>query len=336
MTGPYIKAALLSAFFAIPTAVQASTTCSASMTNVSFGSSDPFAGWSGVTASISYQCNTGGLSLLATARVRLCFSIGVGAQGSGATIVPRRMTSGGNELQFNLYRDSAHTVVWPNVVSGVDRYEVDLQYSVPVLGGSGSGSITVYGDIISGQNTAIPGSYSNNFSTISDALMSFRANEALLGTPSWPTSCSSGGTYSGTGSFPFVASAIVEASCNPVFSVQNINFGTQGVLSSNIDTTAIVAPQCTNTTPYQIGLDNGQNASGNTRRMHNGAGNYVTYELYRDAARSQRWGDTLNSDTLADTGTGSAQAQSIYARTAPQTTPTQGSYSDTVTVTIYY
>jgi spore coat protein U-like protein len=335
MTAPYIIAALFTALIAIPTVTQAATTCSANMTNVSFGASDPFTGWSGVTATINYQCNTAGLSLFATAAVRLCFGIGSGDQGSGFTTVPRRMTSGANELRFNLYEDAGHSLVWPAAISGSDSYEVALQYSVPLLGGSGSGSVTVYGDIISGQNTAIPGSYSNSFSGL-DAFMVFRANERLIGSASLPTTCTSGGSYSGSGSFPFAASAIVEASCNPAFSVQNISFGTQGVLSTNIDTTAIIAPQCTNTTPYQIGLDNGQNASGSTRRMHNGAGKYVSYELYRDAARSQRWGDTLNSDTLAGIGTGSAQAKSIYARTAPQITPPQGSYSDTVTVTIYY
>ena len=335
MTAHYIKAVLLAAIIALPTAAQAATTCSASMTNVNFVASDPFTGWTGVTATINYQCTTSGLSLLAYARAMICFGIGSGDQGLGNTIVPRRMTSGANELRFNLYQDAGHSLVWPTAVEGADKYEVALQYSVPLLGGSGSGSVTVYGGIISGQNTAIPGSYSNSFSGI-DAFMVYRANERLLGTPSWPTNCTTGGTYSGIASFPFTASATVEASCNPSFSVQNISFGTQGILSSNIDTTAIIAPQCTNTTPYQIGLDNGQNATGNTRRMHNGAGKYVSYELYRDAARSQRWGDTLNSDTLADIGTGSAQAQSVYARTAPQITPPQGTYSDTVTVTIYY
>jgi spore coat protein U-like protein len=332
MTAPYITAALLTILIAMPTSAQAATNCSASMTNVTFGASDPFTGWSGVTASINYQCTTTGLSVLGSARVKLCFSIGSGAQGSGSTILPRRMTSGSNGLQFNLYQTPAHSVVWPDAPAAVNQ--VDLQYSAPLLGGSGSGSITVYGDIISGQNAAVPGSYSNSFSGV-DAQMVFRANEATIGTPSPPPSCS-GGSNSGTGSFPFVASVIVEASCHPVFSVQNVSFGTQGILSTNIDATAIIAPQCTNTTPYQIGLDNGQNATGNTRRMHNGAGKYVSYELYRDAARSQRWGGTLNSDTLADIGTGSAQAQSVYARTAPQITPPQGSYSDTVTVTIYY
>ncbi|GAA4102756.1 spore coat U domain-containing protein [Zhongshania borealis] len=332
MTAPYITAALLTMLIAMPTAAQAATSCSATMTNVAFGASDPFTGWSGVSATINYQCNTSGITALQTIKLMLCFSIGSGTQGT-SSILPRRMTSGSNELQFNLYQNAAHSVVWPDTPATVNQ--VSLQYTAPLLGGSGSGSITVYGNVNSSQNTVIPGSYSNNFSGV-DAQMQYRGSVGTLFPPSFPASCTSGGSFSGTGSFPFVASAIVEASCHPVFSVQNVSFGTQGVLSANIDTTAIIAPQCTNTTPYQIGLDNGQNANGNTRRMHNGAGKYVSYELYRNAARSQRWGDTLNSDTLAGIGTGSAQAQSIYARTAPQTTPPQGSYSDTVTVTIYY
>lgn len=326
---------LLGAALLAPLPAQAVTTCSASMTDVSFGASDPFTGWSDVSATLSYDCTTVGLSLLATARVRLCFSIGSGNEGVG-TILPRRMTSGGSELQFNLYRDAAHAQVWPDTLQGDARVEVDLEYAVPLLGGSGKGSLPVYGRLAPSQHTAIPGSYSNVFSGI-DVQMQFEANQALILNPlTWPNSCTDGGLYGGTGNFPFTATATVEAACNPSFAVEDLDFGTQGLLNAAIDTTAIVAPQCTNTTPYQIGLDNGQHAVGSTRRMHNGAGQYVEYELYRDAARSQRWGDTLNTDTLADTGTGSAQAQPIYGRVAPQITPPQGTYSDTVTVTIYY
>ncbi|WP_026340659.1 spore coat protein U domain-containing protein [Thioalkalivibrio sp. ALJT] len=314
--------------------VQAATTCSASMTDVSFGASDPFTGWSDVTATISYECSTSGLSVLGNTRARLCFSIGSGSQGSGS-IQPRRMTSDGNEVQFNLFRDAAHSQVWPDSLQ--QDTQVDLQYSLSLLGGgSGSGSVTVYGRIGPDQTAVIPGSYDNSFSG-PDARMEFRANEpTLLGTPPWPDSCTSGGGQGGTDSFPFTTSATVAAACNPSFSLEDLDFGTQGLLNTAVDTTAIIAPQCTNTTPYQMGLDNGLHADGTTRRMHNGAGDYVIYELYRDAARSLRWGDTLNVDTLADTGTGSAQAQPIYGRVDPQITPPQGLYSDTVTVTIYY
>lgn len=317
-----------------PLPAQAVTTCSAEMTDVNFGVSDPFTGWSDVSATLTYDCTTVGLSLLATARVKLCFSIGIGNEGAG-TILPRRMTRGGSELQFNLYRDAAHSQVWPDTLQGSARVEVDLQYPVPVLGGSGSGSLPVYGRIAPDQHVVIPGSYSNVFSGI-DAQMQFEANQALLIVPTWPSSCTNSGLYGGTDNFPFTTTATVEAACNPSFSVEDLDFGTQGLLTAEIDTTAIVAPQCTNTTPYQVGLDNGQHVTGNTRRMYNGDGQYVAYELYRDAARSLRWGDTLNSDTLADTGSGSAQAQPIYGRVAPQNTPPQGTYSDMVTVTIYF
>jgi len=64
--------------------------------------------------------------------------------------------------------------------------------------------------------------------------------------------------------------------------------------------------------------------------------NYVQYELYSDSARSQRWGNTLDIDTVNNTGTGSSQSLTVYGRVpAPQSVPS-GDYSDTVTVTITY
>lgn len=52
-----------------------------------------------------------------------------------------------------------------------------------------------------------------------------------------------------------------------------------GPITSNVDQTT------------SIGLDNGLYASGTTRRMRNGAGQFVVYELYRDSPRSVRWGN---------------------------------------------
>lgn len=314
-----------------PSAV-AATTCTATMSDVTFAASDPFTGWTDVTATLNYNCNTFGLSLVAGAAVRLCLSIGSGSQGTGS-ISPRRMVSGGSELQFNLYKDAARTQVWGPFPS--DHVEVTLSYSVPLLGGSGSGSRIVYARVLANQLAAVPGSYSNAFSG-SDAQMTYRYAEQLLGSPSPPASCTAGGTGGGSATFPFNATATVNSACNPSFTVQNIDFGTHGLLTASIDTSATVAPQCTNTTPYQIGLDNGLHAVGNTRRMRSAGGRHVTYELYRDAARSQRWGNTVNTDTVSATGDGTAQSRAIYGRVAPQTTPPEGAYSDTVTVTIYY
>ncbi len=320
----------------IPGRSDASTNCSASMSNVSFGAVDPFGGTVDVTATITYNCTTDGLlgiGLLG-ARVRMCFSIGSGAQGDG-TINPRRMTGGVAPMSFQLYKDAARTQVWGTLSDGFGAVQVDLEYSALLGSGSGGGSVTVYGRVPTGQNTLSPASYSNLFSGIHTEWR-FRANEGLLSLAVYPASCSSGGSQSGSGTFPFTASASVSSQCSPTFSVDDIDFGTHGLLTAVVDNMAAVSPQCTNTTPYQVGLGNGLYAVGNTRRMRSPAGNYVTYELYRDNGRTQRWGNTVNTDTLGLTGSGSPQSTSMYGRVPVQASVPAGNYADTVTVTITY
>lgn len=314
---------------------EAATSCSASMSGVTFGDVNPFGGNVDVTATLNYSCtSTGllGLGLLG-AKVKLCFSIADGLQGSGH-VDPRRMTNGANAMSFNLYKDASRSLIWGTRSDAYDSQNRDLQVPVTLGSGSASGSITVYARVPGGQAALIPGSYANSFAGTETELV-YRYNEGLLGLTNYPSSCTSGGT-AGSSSFGFAASASVSATCNPSFAVQDIDFGTHGLLTASIDTTATVSPQCTNTTPYQVGLDNGLYAVGNTRRMRSSGGRHVGYELYRNAGRSQRWGNTPNTDTVAGTGTGSPQSLPIYARVAPQTTPPEGTYSDTVTVTIYY
>jgi spore coat protein U-like protein len=332
----YIVSALGLAALAMPGPAAAATSCSASMSNVSFGAVDPFGANVDVTATITYSCTTNGLlgiGLLG-ARVRMCFSIGSGAQGDG-TINPRRMTGGVAPMTFQLYKDAARTQAWGTLSDGFGAVQVDLEYSSLLGSSSGGGSLTVYGRVPTGQNTLSPAGYSNLFSGIHTEWR-FRGNEGVLNLTSFPASCSSGGSQSGTGTFPFTASASVASQCRPTFSVDDIDFGTHGLLTSVIDNMAAVSPQCTSTTPYQIGLGNGLYAVGNTRRMRSPAGNYISYELYRDNGRTQRWGNTVNTDTLGLTGSGSPQATSMYGRVPVQTSVPAGNYADTVTVTITY
>lgn len=332
-------ALLLLAGFALlllPPRGEAATSCSASMTNLQFGSSDPFSGWANVTATISYTCSSSGLLGLGLlgAKVRLCFSIDDGAQGAG-TVDPRRLLNGATPLAFNLHKDAARTQIWGTRGDAYGAVGRDLEVPVTLGSGSASGTITVYGSVPAGQNGVVPGTYTNAFSG-GETELQYRYNEGLLGISSYPASCTSGGAGGGSGTFAFTASATVAPRCNPSFTVQNLDFGTRGLLTTTIDTQASVSPQCTNTTPYRIGLDNGLHASGSARRMRSASGKYVTYELYRDNARTQRWGNTEFVDTVSATGNGNAQSTPIYGRVAPQVTPSAGSYSDTVTVTVYY
>lgn len=113
----------------------------------------------------------------------------------------------------------------------------------------------------------------------------------------------------------------------------DVNFGS--ILSSATDADAVgtLNVNCTQGTDYRIGLDDGQNASGGSRRMVKGSDS-VAYDLYLDAARSNRWGGGT-SDSAAGTGSGSSQAISVYGRIATANSPA-GNYSDVVVATVTY
>ena len=94
---------------------------------------------------------------------------------------------------------------------------------------------------------------------------------------------------------------------------------------------------CTNTTPYNIGLDagTGSGATVATRKMTSG-GATVSYSLYSDSAHATVWGNTIGTDAVAGTGNGTGQNYTVYGRVPPQTTPAPGTYTDTITVTVTY
>jgi spore coat protein U-like protein len=49
--------------------------------------------------------------------------------------------------------------------------------------------------------------------------------------------------------------------------------------------------RCTAGEAYSVGLSNGQNWDGNTRRMKSVANNYMSYEIWKDALAESRWGE---------------------------------------------
>ena len=115
------------------------------------------------------------------------------------------------------------------------------------------------------------------------------------------------------------------------------------LLTAAVQASTTVSVTCTNGSPYAIGMGNGLNASGNQRRMINGA-SYLPYNLYTDSGYLDAW-TTASSSTTCTTsnscalgaGTGSAQSVNIYGA-VPITAiaPAPGAYSDTVLMTITY
>lgn len=134
----------------------------------------------------------------------------------------------------------------------------------------------------------------------------------------------------------FQVTLTITAAC-AINSASALNFGSSGMLVANIDQSSTISVQCTNSTPYTVGLDPGvgTGASVTSRKMTNGVGT-VAYSLYSDAGRSMNWGQTPGTDTVAGTGNGAAQTLTVYGRVPPQTTPAPATYSDTITVTLTY
>src|SRR5450631_2781017 len=138
------------------------------------------------------------------------------------------------------------------------------------------------------------------------------------------------GSLASTTTSTFTTQVAIIASCT-INSASTLNFGSQGVLTASVDQTSTLQVQCTNTTPYNVGLDvgTGTGATVAVRKMTSGA-NAVNYSLYSDSGRATVWGNTVGTDTVAATGSGASQSYTVYGRVTAQTTPTPGTYSDTV------
>lgn len=132
--------------------------------------------------------------------------------------------------------------------------------------------------------------------------------------------------------------ATVNAQCTVTTGA--VAFGTYNSLgSANNDATGTLNVTCTNGTAWtaSAGLGTGTGATFSSRKMSSGA-NLLNYGLYTDSARTTVWGDgTSSTQTVGATGSGAAQATTIYGRLPGGQSGAQvGSYADTVSVTIAF
>jgi spore coat protein U-like protein len=95
--------------------------------------------------------------------------------------------------------------------------------------------------------------------------------------------------------------------------------------------------ECTAGFAVEVGLDAGQGAGATVqdRRMMSGTDS-LRYGLYQDAARLQVWGDTSGIDTVPMNGTGAPQSVTIYGQVPANQQVPAGTYSDVITVRVYF
>lgn len=145
--------------------------------------------------------------------------------------------------------------------------------------------------------------------------------------------------YAQTGSDNLAVSATVTENC--VVTTSPVLFGNIDVTSNAvIENTGGISVTCTSGTAWAASANSGASGTATlaNREMVNGV-NKLSYALYVDAGRSTIWGDGVGetTGTFNGTGTGSAQASTVYARIpAGQTGLPAGAYSDTVVVTVTY
>src|SRR5258708_3032587 len=123
--------------------------CSFTISNLHFATIKPAANTPfSITATYSASC-----SGTNNTTVRTCPNIDTGSGGSTSGS-PRFLSSGASQLNFNLYQDAAHSLVW-----GSNLWAFAGSYSSPTIdvalngSGTGSASQTVYGLVWAGQPT---------------------------------------------------------------------------------------------------------------------------------------------------------------------------------------
>lgn len=297
--------------------------CSVSSGSLNFGTVDLSSGAPvSTTATFSVSClGTPGRT------VRICpnYNSGIGGASTGGD--PRQMLSGVNQLNYNIYKNGAFSQVWGSHVWGWSPTPPTI--NLPLSGGwwfgFGSTSYVIRGRIGGGQAATPSGLYTSSFSG-TQTRVSYKYDT----TGNCAVISALGGVQT-----PFTVQANVLTTCT--VNANDLDFGSNGFLASNVDTSSSISINCNSGLPYAIGLNGGLSGATNPtlRKMNNG-GNDVTYGIYQNAARTIPWGDSFGTNTISSVGTGLGQTFTTYGRVPPQTTPSAGTYNDTIVVTVSY
>jgi len=319
----YLRLAILAfVLFFLQIEGAAAQSCSFSNTGVDFGNVNLTGG--GVqTATGTFTASCSGT---AGETVRICANFNAGLGDVDASGDPRYLLQGATQLSYNLFKTNGVGQVWgSHTWSPAPRPPA---ISV-VLGANGTGSVstTIFGRLSNNQSTAPTGTFISLFSGTHTQIdygyaPGFNCSAALSARVQ---------------NVPFIVRATNNSTCTVTTTA--LDFGSQTDLSAVHDTTNSIDVTCTAGTVYDVGLNGGLSGAADPeqRRMTNAATLLdIIYGVYRDAGRTQPWGNTSGSNTMSATGTGLAQSFAGYGRVPAQTTPSALTYTDTVVVTVTY
>lgn len=305
-----------------PTPAEA-LSCSATVTNVDFGSPDLLSNSpTDALATITVSCT----ALPSHEVVKMCPSIDDGTGGSAGQV--RFMRGDGHQLSlaYGLYEDASHAVSWGS--------QTNPQLgSVPAIilsstTGTAIATRTLYGRLFGAQTAFAPDMYRSDFE---GAEAPFTWSPYFLEATGTCTRFE--GLHVIHPSFEVVAHP--GPSCK--LTAANLTFPNAGALVNGVSGQAEVGVTCTHLSPYSISLDNGQNGTSPTaRHMKSAQSATVIYGLFRDNAHTLVWGNAASGQAVSAVGTGTAQGFIVYGFVPPQNTPAPATYTDRIVVTVTY
>lgn len=134
--------------------------------------------------------------------------------------------------------------------------------------------------------------------------------------------------------------ATVTETCD-VVAGSDINLGdiVAGATGTTGETATAIKVNCSNLTPYNLGLSTSTGADG-TGVMLGGNDNAekIPYNMFSDLSHTTAWGGTVGMNTVTGTGDGmlTPSQEHILYITADATDVSKGIYEDTITVTVTY
>jgi spore coat protein U-like protein len=138
----------VAALLLLPGAARAACTVSVS-SGLGFGSYDVFATTPlDSTGAVMLKCSGAYTSPVVVAMTR----------GSSAVFIPRTLKNGTQSLEYNIYGDSAHTLIWGDGSSGTVQCYVSYTGTYQL-------SIPVYGRVTAGQDVGA-GNYSDTITVV--------------------------------------------------------------------------------------------------------------------------------------------------------------------------
>lgn len=287
--------------------------CTVHVGDLDFGQVDAI-GNSAATTSANVDISCDGITP-GTTSITLCGNIGAGSGGEAAGV--RQSLAAGGALSFELMTPGG-AVPW----GSTDQPELGSPYRIdlPVSGTSATLTTQLRGAVPAGQSSSPVGEYLANF-TAADAVFTYAEGDLDCAAPV--------GGADATAAFSVTASVVA----NCLLEAADLDFGTAGIIGSNIDAQTQLDITCTPGTGYSIGIDGGGSHDPDNRELRSGS-NVVSYGLYSNPGRTAPWG-TGAGTTVDYAGTGGQQHLGVYGRIPPQPAA-PGAYADTVVVTITY